>query len=81
MLLLNFSFPNKEKITLPFCSTLALLQSLSLRPLAYKMAETVEQTGGYNFYIKGKRKKYFQLVKPDAQLSIFAWSRNSSLVS
>ena len=28
------------------------------------------QTGGYNFSIKGKKKKKFQLVKPGAQLSI-----------
>ena len=30
---------------------------LSLRPWACKLAGTVEQTGGYNFSIKGKNKK------------------------
>ena len=33
-----------------------LLQSLGLRPWACKMAGTVEQTGGFNFSIKGKNK-------------------------
>ena len=36
-----------------------------------KFRHTVEQTGGYDFSIKGKKKKRkFQLVKPGAQLSI-----------
>ena len=43
-----------------------LLQSFGLQPRAFKLAGTVEQTGGYNFLY---REKKFQLVKSGAQLS------------
>ena len=46
------------------------MQNFDLRPWAYKLAGTVEQTVGYKFSLKGKKKKKFQLVKPNAQLSI-----------
>ena len=59
-----------RKISLPFCSTLALIAIP--RPTASGL-----QTGGhgrvnrsYNFSIKGNRKNKFQLVKLGAQLSI-----------
>ena len=48
-----------------------LLQPKGLWPQACKLVGRVEQTGGYYFSLKGKRKKTkFQLVKPGAQLSI-----------
>ena len=37
--------------------TQPLFQFLGVRPRACKLAGTVEQTGGNNFYIKGKKKK------------------------
>ena len=40
---------------------------LYLSPCCNPLEGTEEQTGGYNFSIKGKK---FQLVKPGAQLSI-----------
>ena len=45
--------------------------------LACKLASTVEQTGGYNLSIQGKRK--LQLVKLGAQLSIMSGQRFSTL--
>ena len=45
------------------------LQSLSVWPRVCKLAGMVEQTGGYNFSIKGKTKKS-RLVQPGALLSI-----------
>ena len=47
---------NVEKSPSLFALPLPLLQSFGLRPKACKLACMVEQTGGYNFYIKGKKK-------------------------
>ena len=44
-----------RKITLTFCST--LFQSLGLWTWACKLVGTVEQTGEYNFSLKGKKTK------------------------
>ena len=46
------------------------MQFLGVWPKACKLAGMVKQTVGYNFSIKGKKKKKFHLVKPGAQLSI-----------
>ena len=55
---LNFYFfPNKEKSLSLFALPQPLLQFLGLWPWACKLADTVEQTGGCNFSIKGKTKK------------------------
>ena len=50
-------FTNAEKSPSLFALPQPLLQSLSLRPWACKLAVTVEQTAGYNFSFKGKKKK------------------------
>ena len=61
-----FIFSQYGKITLPFCSTLDLI-ALPRTIVSGLETGMVEQTGGFNFSIKGKK---FQIVKPGAQLSI-----------
>ena len=46
-----------EKLPSLFYLPQPLLQFLSLPPQSCKLAGMLEQTGGFNFYIKGKRKK------------------------
>ena len=57
-----------RKITLPFCSTLALITI----PQPCRLAGTIEQTGGYNFSLEGKNKK---------QNSILSNQVNNSTIS
>ena len=61
-----FFFPFMEKSPSLFALTLPFLQSLSLRPCACILTGMIEQTGGYNFSKKGKRKK-LHLFKSGAQ--------------
>ena len=50
----------KEKSPCLFALPQPLLQSLSLQPRVFKLAGTIEQTGGYNYSIKGKNKNKIQ---------------------
>ena len=50
-----------RKITLSFCSTLALIAIPQPTAMACKLAGTVEQTGGYYFFKGGNKKLYSSL--------------------